>query len=116
MCLLCRGVQVAGGAVATSDPTSAETSVTPAWRRAAMHVVFGTSWGATSSVSDIQTAFTGATQLAQAGGCARGACRITRQRSNGLPAHDCGALTRLVRAAAGAARRDTRRGRVLGRK
>lgn len=37
----------------TPDPGSATTAVTPAWRSAALHVVFGLSWASTASPAEV---------------------------------------------------------------
>jgi FAD/FMN-containing dehydrogenase len=46
------GHLVAGGAVAAADPDSAETSVTPAWRRAAYHLVVAEAWADNATVAE----------------------------------------------------------------
>ena len=51
------GLFVAGGAVAAADPDSAATSITPAWRAAGAHVVFGAGW-AVNATSATQQAIT----------------------------------------------------------
>jgi FAD/FMN-containing dehydrogenase len=51
------GMMVAGGAVAAADPQSTLTSVTPAWRSAALHATLAISWDSTTSFAQEQQYF-----------------------------------------------------------
>ena len=48
---------VVGGAVAQFDPDSTQTSITPAWRAAAWHLVIGIGWDLSTPFSTQQEAF-----------------------------------------------------------
>jgi len=58
------GMLVAGGAVASADPGSAETSINPAWRSALAHVAFGASWPLNASLAEQAQYFGGVSALA----------------------------------------------------
>ena len=57
------GMFVAGGAVASNDPYSTETSISPAWRRAGFHVAFGAGWALNATLSEQQSIFQGVSAL-----------------------------------------------------
>ena len=59
------GLFVAGGAVSAADPTSSETCITPAWRRAGVHVVWGAGWAANATLTQQQQVYAGISQLTQ---------------------------------------------------
>jgi FAD/FMN-containing dehydrogenase len=47
-----QGMMVTGGAVAAFDRDSNQTSVTPAWRDAALHVAVGIGWGLSTPIAE----------------------------------------------------------------
>lgn len=57
------GLFVCGGAVASSDPDGTFTSISPSWRAAGAHVVFGAGWPANASSSDVQAVLDGINAL-----------------------------------------------------
>jgi hypothetical protein len=57
------GMLVTGGAVAANDPASTATSLTPAWRRAGVHVALGVGWALNATQADIAGAFAAVSSL-----------------------------------------------------
>ena len=57
------GQLVAGGAVRANDPTSRETSITPAWRAAGTHISFGAAWPLNASAATRDAVFASVSAL-----------------------------------------------------